>query len=138
MKFIQTVTDQTAIGLSFLCLLHCLALPLILVLVPSLAVLPLNDESFHFWMVLAVIPISTYALTVGCRQHKRYQLIFVGAIGLAFLIAAVVVEEALLGEAGEKILTTIGAVIIAYGHYKNYRLCQKSNNYCCAEHSNPS
>lgn len=135
MKNFRAITDQAAMGLSLLCMLHCLALPLILIILPSVAALPLSDESFHLWMVFAVIPISAYALTVGCRQHKRYQLFSIGLIGLACLVAAITLAESIFGEAGEKILTTIGAMIISYGHYKNYRLCQDADNCCCAEHS---
>ncbi len=135
MKAIQTFTDKMAISLSLLCALHCLAFPLLIVLLPSLAALPLNDEAFHIWMVLAVIPTSIYALTMGCKQHKRYHLLTLGCIGLACLVMAVALGEVLLGEAGEKILTAVGAGIIAYGHYKNYRLCQNQDKCACPEHS---
>ena len=121
---IQKFTDQVAIKLSLLCVLHCLAFPFVLVLLPSVAALQLNNEAFHLWMVLAVIPISVYALTMGCGQHKRYYLLTLGLIGLIFLISAVALGESLLGEVWEKILTIIGAVMIAYVHYKNYSLCQ--------------
>lgn len=135
MTNLQTFTDKTAIRLSILCTLHCLAFPLILVLLPSVAVLQLNNEAFHLWIVLIVIPTSAYALTVGCKQHKRYHLLTLGLIGLGCLISAVVLGESLLGEVWEKILTSIGAGIITYGHYKNYRLCQRQDRCACPEHS---
>lgn len=129
---LQKFTDQVAIKLSLLCALHCLAFPLVLVLLPSVAALQLNNEAFHLWMVLAVIPISVYALAVGCGQHKRYHLLTLGLIGLICLISAVALDEFLLGEAWEKILTVIGAGMIVYGHYKNYRLCQLRVGCACA------
>ena len=125
----QVYTDKTAIGLSLLCAIHCLATPLVIVLLPSLVALQFNSEAFHLWMVLAVVPTSVYALTIGCRQHKRYRLLTFGFIGLSCLIVAVMFGESLLGEAWEKTLTTIGAGLVAYGHYTNYRLCQKKK--CC-------
>ena len=133
MKNIQMYTDKAAIGLSLLCTLHCLAFPVLLVLLPSLAALQLNDEAFHLWMVFAVVPTSTFALTMGCRKHKRYHLLVLGLIGVTFLISAVVLHEPLLTEAGEKILTCIGAAFIAYGHYRNYRLCQHQSKCACPE-----
>lgn len=136
MKNIQILTDKTAIGLSLVCALHCLAFPLIIVLLPSLAALQLNNEAFHAWMVLAVVPISAYALTMGCRQHKRYRLLVFGFLGLSCLISAVVLGEIFLGEAWEKVLTSIGAGLIAYGHYCNYRLCQNRDNCACPEDQN--
>ncbi len=134
-KNLQPLTDKTAIGLSLLCTAHCLALPLAIVLLPSLAALYLADEAFHLWMVIAVIPTSMYALTMGCRQHKRYQLLVLGVVGLTCLISAVALEKILLGdtidiELAEKILTSIGSCVIAYGHYKNYQLCQQPQKNC--------
>ncbi len=131
MKNIQTFTDKSAIGLSLLCAIHCLVFPLIIVLMPSLIALPLNNEMFHVWMVVAVLPTSAYALTIGCRQHKRYRLLILGLLGLACLVLAVVLGEIFLSGACEKMLTSIGVGIIAYGHYRNYRLCQHQENCAC-------
>ncbi len=123
MKTLQNYTDRAAISLSFLCLAHCLILPLLLVILPSLTVLNLDNEMFHLGMVVFVIPTSLYALTLGCRKHQHYQLLAIGFLGLTFLLGAVLGEEQ-IGEFGEKTLTVIGSVLIAFGHYRNFRLCQ--------------
>lgn len=125
---LRSLTDKTAIGVSLLCLAHCLAVPLAVVLVPSLAALSLDNEYFHVWMVFAVIPTSAYALTMGCRRHKRYQLLALGFTGLVFLVLALLVGES-YGEAAERILTAVGAFIIAYAHFRNYRLCRDSESH---------
>lgn len=131
MKFLQPLTDKFAISLSALCAVHCLALPVLVVLVPSLASLPMNNEAFHLWMVIAVIPTSIFALTMGCKQHKQHNLLYVGLAGLSFLIFAVAFGESFLGETLEKVFTLIGASIIAFGHFKNYRLCQAKDECAC-------
>lgn len=135
MKNLQTFSDKAAIGLSLACAIHCLAFPLLIVLLPSIAALQLNNEAFHIWMIVAVVPTSVYALTMGCKLHKRYRFFTLGIIGLACLILAVALGETLLGEAGEKILTALGAGIIAYGHYKNFRLCQRQDSCACPPNS---
>ena len=56
MKTLQAKTDKLAIGFSLACAIHCLTVPTLLVLLPSLTVLQLDSEAFHFWMVAAVIP----------------------------------------------------------------------------------
>lgn len=132
MKTAQMLTDKLAISLSLLCTIHCLALPIFLALLPSMAALSLDNESFHFWMVVVVLPTSLYALTVGCKQHKRYRLLILGSIGLALLIMALALGEERIGEAGEKILTLLGAALIAVGHGFNYRLCRKQQYQDCA------
>jgi hypothetical protein len=71
MKALPISTDKIAISLSTLCVIHCLSLPLLVALLPSFTVLSLHGEAFHFWMVVAVIPISLFALQMGCKKHKK-------------------------------------------------------------------
>ena len=130
MSSIQALTDHTSIGLSLVCAIHCLFVPVLLVALPSLASLPLESEMFHVWMVVAVLPISIFALTLGCKKHKRYKIIFLGALGLISLISALLLES-LVGEIGEKLLTLLGAGLIAWGHFTNFKLCQQHDNPDC-------
>lgn len=121
----KNVTDKLAITLSIACAIHCLALPLILLLLPSFVVLQLNNEAFHTWMVIIVLPTSVYALFMGCKQHKRYRLLFIGFLGLMLLVFAIWLGN----EYWEKVLTLVGSSVIAGGHYWNYRLCQQ-HRFC--------
>ncbi|MDC9724724.1 MAG: MerC domain-containing protein [Gammaproteobacteria bacterium] len=134
METLQTITDKLSISLSLLCAIHCLALPVILTLLPSLAALQLDNEAFHYWMVLAVIPTSIYALTMGCKRHKHFRLLLIGGAGLALLVLAVVLGEEAIGESGEKILTLLGATLVAIGHFWNFRLCRQQDCACPDSH----
>jgi hypothetical protein len=122
------LTDKLAIGLSVTCAIHCLVMPIILLLLPSVAALQLNNEAFHLWMIVAVVPTSIYALFIGCRRHEHYRLLVIGSLGLVFLVLAVVLSEKTLGEFWEKTLTLTGAVVIAFGHYQNFRLCEQQTD----------
>ena len=123
----QAFADKTAIGLSFICTIHCLALPFIVVMLPSLAVFNLEDEIYQLWMVVAVIPTSLYALTMGCKKHKKVSVLVLGTVGLAILIATTWLGHDVLGESGEKVFSVLGAVTIALGHLINYQLCRYSH-----------
>ncbi|MBU2884358.1 MerC domain-containing protein [Gilvimarinus agarilyticus] len=131
MKTAQALTDKLAIGLSLACAIHCLTLPLLLVLLPSLAALQLDHETFHVWMVAAVIPSSLFALTLGCKQHRRIHVLLLGTLGLVLLVMAVALGAARIGEAGEKALTLAGAVCVALGHAMNFRLCRVHKEKAC-------
>lgn len=127
MKLTQTTADKFAIGLSLMCTVHCFATPVILALLPSFAVLQINGEQFHLWVLAAVLPTSLLALSLGCKKHKRTRYMACGVVGLAFLIIAV-----LLGyEEAEKALTLIGSAFIALAHWFNYQQCFKKNNEKC-------
>lgn len=130
MKNIQAIADKAAISLSVICTLHCLALPLVVILIPSLAVFHLEDEASHLWMLAAVVPTSLYALTMGCKKHKKFGVMAFAVVGLVVLIATVLLGHNILGEAGEKTLLATGAIIIALGHLKNYQLCKRASCKC--------
>ena len=122
--YFTKLADKTAISLSVLCSIHCLLLPLAIVLLPALAGMPFADEHFHMWMVFAVIPTSIFALTLGCRKHQRYHVVAWGGIGVATLVLAVIVGHD-LGESWEKGLTLLGSILVATGHILNHRLCKQ-------------
>ena len=54
-------------------------------------------------------------------------------IGLSILILAITIGESLLGEFGEKGLTLVGSIIVAYAHYRNYQTCQNLDCTCHEE-----
>jgi hypothetical protein len=122
----RPLADKTAIGLSLLCAVHCLALPILIVLAPALGSLAIADESFHLWMVTVVVPVSAYALYMGCREHRKMLVLGIGAAGILLLIAAVILGHDVLGEAGERGLTLAGAALVAWSHLQNYRLCRSA------------
>ncbi|PHQ95446.1 MAG: hypothetical protein COB48_02805 [Pseudoalteromonas sp.] len=127
MKLTQTTADKFAIGLSLMCTEHCFATPVILALLPSFAVLQINGEQFHLWVLAAVLPTSLLALSLGCKKHKRTRYMACGVVGLAFLIIAVLLGQ----EEAEKALTLIGSAFIALAHWFNYQQCFKKNNEKC-------
>lgn len=133
MKVTQEVTDKLSIGLSMLCVIHCLVLPLLLVALPSFGALQLQNENFHTWMLISVIPISIYALTMGCKKHKRYRLFLLGGAGLVLMVVAVLFGHDIGGELGEKTLTLSGSVLIVIAHFCNFRLCRKHKSCACSD-----
>lgn len=122
---LQQIGDKAAVGLSFLCLLHCLFLPLLLLILPPLTgLLALNDEVFHIGLLYLIVPLSLITLIVGYRRHSQTAVLTVGVTGLGLLLAAVLFGHDYLGETGEVLLTVLGSVAIAWGHLRNYRLRQ--------------
>lgn len=117
--------DKFAVSTSAICAIHCLALPLLLGVFPALGTSIFGQESFHVLLLWLVIPLSFVALTLGCRKHKSRLVAAAGITGLIFLLFAATLGHDLLGEAGERIATVIGAIAIAIGHTRNYTLCRR-------------
>lgn len=125
MRTTQEYSDKTAISLSALCLVHCLLVPSFLVFLSGYISLSYNNELIHYAILFIAIPVSIYALITGVKNHNSYTYLYVGLLGILTLILAVTLGVQMWGEAAEKILTTVGALLVAISHFKNYRLCRE-------------
>ena len=113
------ILDRFAIGLSSLCLVHCLATPLMLLLLPAVSLGFALPDSFHIWMLLTAIPVSILALRSGHRHHRQKLPAIAAITGLSLLgYGAIFMATAKL----ELLVTVAGARCLAGAHYWNARL----------------
>jgi hypothetical protein len=66
------------------------------------------------------IPVSGLGLWLGCREHEDRAVIALGALGMAFLVAARGFEESPL----ESWSTVAGSLTLISAHLRNFRLCR--------------
>ena len=110
----RSLLDASAISLSGLCLIHCLALPLVAALSPAFAALA-GAEWVHTVLVGIAAPLSALALQ---RRGQRFPVIAAALLGLALLA---------LGAFGwprpelETPLTVAGGLVLAAAHLANWR-----------------
>ena len=126
----QYVSDKFAMGLSLACVLHCFFVPSFLILTSGMLSVSFDNEFVHKLLVLVAVPISSFALIKGYKYHKTFSFLSYGILGLVALILAVVLGESILGEFGEKGLTLLGSILVAYSHFKNYKLCIELDCSC--------
>lgn len=119
---IQIASDKAAISLSAICVVHCLALPLLMIVFPTLALAILSDEAFHQWLLYAILPISCIALSVGFMHHRNWSVLGISAVGLTILVGTGFIDHEVMVHEMEVLLTVMGSAIIAYGHFRNSRL----------------
>lgn len=121
---IQSVLDKTAIGLSALCAIHCLVLPVTLILVSLSIPVAMDNEAFHRALLWCTIPISLFAIVMGCKKHSQSKVYIFAGLGLFLLAFASFFGHDLMGEIGEKGLTLLGGILLITGHVMNYRACK--------------
>lgn len=126
---ITQTLDKISVGLSLLCAVHCLALPVLTLFSPVMLSEFISDATFHDYMLFVVIPTSSIALTLGCRKHKVNLIWQTGLLGILLLLF-VSLNHDLFGEVGEKIASVVAASFIAFSHIQNYKLCRKLNCSC--------
>jgi hypothetical protein len=121
-KWLINMADRSAIVLSMLCVVHCLLLPVILIMLPTVTSLAfLGDERFHLWLLFAVIPISGFAVILGYFHHQSWFVIIIASTGMAILVLVALLGHEVFGEQGEIMASVLGSVFVAYGHIKNFR-----------------
>ena len=111
--------DGAAVFLSGLCLVHCLALPLVVTGVPFLA--QFADSHLHYQVLVAVVPLSVFALGIGFRRHRDARILAGGACGLLLLIVGATVAHTQLGLLADRLFTVAGSLTLATAHWKNSR-----------------
>lgn len=115
--------DKVAVGLSGLCLLHCLLLPFVVAVLPFLG--QFGNDHFHAELLLFVVPVSVIALGVGYRRHHRAAVLVFGAIGLLILAVGGTYVHDTYGEMADRAMTVTGSIVLAFTHFKNFRLARK-------------
>lgn len=108
--------DRIAIGLSGLCLAHCLVTSIIVALLASVGEFFLAPVVHEAGLAIAII-MAAVALGHGARSHGMRLPLLIGFLGLAVMSCALLVGHGWL----EAPLTMTGVIILAVGHLMNYR-----------------
>lgn len=122
--------DSAAVGLSGLCLAHCLALPLVAGVLPVL--LPFAAGHLHAQMLVLVVPLSVVAIGIGVARHRNLRVAWTAAIGLILLIVGATVAHAQLGIVADRVFTVSGAIVLATAHLYNGLLSRRHRIACAS------
>lgn len=110
------ILDRWAIGLSGLCLVHCVASAIIVALVAT-AGGALLDPVFHEVGLALAIVIAVIAMGWGYYEHRRMLPVAVASLGIGVMAGALS-----LGHVPMEIpLTMLGVSLLALGHWLNRR-----------------
>ena len=109
--------DGAAVGLSALCLVHCLALPLLVAGLPFLA--QFSEGHLHAQMLIIVLPLSIVALGLGFRHHRNKRIVIAGFAGMALLVIGATVAHNNWGLTADRAFTIAGALTLAAAHFYN-------------------
>lgn len=120
-----TKLDRLGIWISSLCALHCLALPLLLPLIPLIGSTIFAQVWFERTILTISMLIGAVALFNGAaRYHGQYY-----PLGLLFCGGVIYWFKDILGHDFEPLTITVGAMLIVAGHWINMRLCRQCR--CC-------
>ncbi len=108
--------DRIAIGLSGLCLVHCLASAILVAMLASAGGMLLNPIIHEVGLMLA-IGLGMVALGRGIVEHGFMMPAAVGGLGLGVMAGALTLPH----DGNEVVYTILGVAILALGHDLNRR-----------------
>ena len=108
--------DRWAIGLSGLCLVHCLAATIILALLASAGGLLVSPLIHEVGLSLAIL-VGVFSLGRGIADHGFMMSSAVSGLGLGVMSGALTLPHGL----AEFVYTMAGVAILALGHDLNRR-----------------
>lgn len=120
--------DRWSIGVSLLCLVHCLLTPVLILLFPYMD-LDHGVWFSHLFFAVFVVGFGLPALWRGYRHHGLLQPAAIGLSGMLLIFTAFVLPEYQAEHSHSALhtyLTSIGSIALVTAHVMNMRGCK-----CC-------
>ncbi len=108
--------DRWAIGLSGLCLAHCVLSAFVLTIIASAGGFLLHPAFHEVGLGLAML-LGAVALGRGVLQHGYAMPVWVGSLGLGVMAGALTLPH----DGSEAVFSVLGVLIVALGHDLNRR-----------------
>lgn len=113
---LNNLYDSLGIFTSAVCLVHCLGLPLAVLLLPSLGIA--HDESTHLFLAGWVLLFALFALRSALKKENWHVVCFI-LCGLSAVLIATFSSMIGLSTDVEAPLITVGNLLVIAGHYQN-------------------
>jgi hypothetical protein len=121
--------DQIAIALSGVCIVHCLAVPILVAFLPLAAVSLGSESHFHSLMLWFVVPTSVVGFGLGLHAHRHIGIVLLGAFGVAVLAAAALWGHTAWASSVEVGVSVLGSLVLAVAHWLNFREVRRPHRH---------
>jgi len=111
--------DYLGVVVSGICVVHCMAMPVLLGLLPALGLSFLARDGFHQVLAALVLVVAVAAFVPGYRVHHQKSILVLGTLGIALLGGAAYVPG--LSLVVESAVTAFGGSLLVLAHVLNRR-----------------
>lgn len=123
--------DITGAVLSFLCICHCVLVPIAIMVGGTGAVLSvMGDESVHLMLIVPVFIVGVLSFPPGIKAHGSYTPAITGGIGFLLLLFEESIEFGNSEVMGLAVPLLAGA-LLGFAHLRNrhlYQVVQKDSH----------
>lgn len=122
--------DVAGATISIVCLVHCLATPIVLSLLPDIVPYVPGDAWLHRLLALGIICTGLAGFVPGYLVHRRKGLIALVVAGMSLVLAVAWSDEG-LNRTLEFLLSVTGSMMLITAHLLNRSFC--SSCRACTE-----
>jgi MerC mercury resistance protein len=115
--------DNLGIWASALCVVHCVATPILLSLSAVFVRLIPGEEKTHRTLAVGIAALGAIALVKGFRTHGRRRILGMMGLGLAFIFAGAFYGDRLPSHGYEVVVTMTGSILMIAAHRMNHTFC---------------
>jgi uncharacterized membrane protein YfcA len=119
--------DRFGIWISTLCVIHCLATPLLISFSAVAAHLLPAEENTHRILATMVAAAGAIALVRGVRVHGHWRVLALMGAGLACIFCGAWFGDRLPSHACEVAVTMAGSALMITAHRLNHTFCRDCN-----------
>lgn len=120
------ITDKAGILFSAVCCIHCMAIPFLIMFAPTIGQY-FENPLVHMIGMWLVIPLGLYTFISKLKVHSDRRPLYIGIVGMTFLIAGHFFHSFLgndLAETIEIVSSIIGGASLIAAHVLNIKLCR--------------
>jgi hypothetical protein len=121
--------DHLAIALSTVCIIHCLAVPVVIAVLPVLALTWGSDAHFHTLMLWFVLPTSLLGFAFGYHAHRGVAIVLLGAGAVATLVFVALWGHNAWGYTTETVVNVVASLLLAVAHWRNFRAVRRQHDH---------
>jgi hypothetical protein len=121
--------DRLAIVRSTVCIVHCLAMPLLVAALPVLAVAFGTDGHFHALMLWLVVPTSALGFGLGYKVHRIPGIVALGSAAVIVLSIVALGGHAHWNRTVEVGVNVAASLLLATAHWRNFREVRRRHRH---------
>ncbi len=117
--------DTTGFWASAICALHCVAVPILLSFTTFSSLAFLEHETIEYAILGASAALGVVSLLPSyVRHHRKFNALLILLAGFMLILFGRFVDITLY----EVLLTSLGALLVAFAHAVNFRMCKVNHH----------
>lgn len=126
-KNFTNIDSISAVGffLSIACAIHCMALPIIVLIAPLTGIAFFENEMLEHFTLASSILIASFSLYSSYKSHRSSQILYLFGAAISLLVFGIFLPDTV-----KPWIDAIGAICIAITLFWNYKLTHIHGEDC--------